>query len=291
MSRKRTQGFFNLPVILFIILVLFSGTCLGLSSGGFILDFKQLGFSIFSSVQKGVYTITSGVQNFFISIKELKNLKAEYEILTEKLKDYEYLQRNNAEITKENERLKEQLGFASSLAQKNISATVIGRDPNSMYSAITINKGTQHGIKKNMPVIAIQNGTVGLVGKIVSVGLTTSMVMPVYDLQCNVSSRIQHTRDIGIISGLGSADAPLIMRYIKRRVQSELQYGDLVVTSGENDNYMRDIAVGYISKVTVLDYDSSLEIEIVPTINFSRLENVLVVDLHKKNDMEADKGL
>jgi rod shape-determining protein MreC len=130
-----------------------------------------------------------------------------------------------------------------------------------------------------MPVIAVQNGIVGLVGKIVSVGRSTSMVMPVYDYQCNISARIKSTRDIGLVSGMGSYDALLSMKYIKKRVFTELQYGDIVVTSGENDNYLRDIPIGSISKITVVDYDSSLTIELTPVINFSRLESVLVVDM------------
>lgn len=284
MAQKKGASFFQFHIILLILLLIISGIFLSLSSGGFVLNFKQIGFSIISATQKGVYTVTNGVKNFFTSIGKLANLQHEYDLLTEKLKDYEYLQRNNAEIHKENERLREQLNFSQNFVQKNYPALVIGRDPNTLYSAITVNKGTTHGIRKNMPVIAIQNGNIGVVGKIVSVGLTTSMIMPVYDFQCNISSRIQNTRDIGLVSGLGSVDAPLIMRYIKKRVLDELNYGDMIVTSGENDNYMKDIPVGYISKITTLDYDSSLEIEVTPIIDFSRLENVLIVDLQEKNN-------
>ncbi|NLM00870.1 MAG: rod shape-determining protein MreC [Treponema sp.] len=288
MAQKKGGAFLRLNIIVLIVLVIISGILLAISSGGFILNFKQIGFTIISSTQKAVYTVTSSVSCFFTSIKELKNLQTEYEKLTEKLKNYEYLQRDNAEIRKENERLKEQLAFSENYDKKNYAATVIGRDPNTFYSTITINKGTIHGIRKNMPVIAIQNGDVGLVGKIVTVGHNTSMIMPIYDFQCNVSARIQHTRDIGIVSGLGSVEAPLIMKYIKKRVLDELNYGDVIVTSGENDNYMRDIPIGFISKISVLNYDSSLEIEIIPRINFSRLENVFVVDLQEKNNEGVD---
>ena len=74
------------------------------------------------------------------------------------------------------------------------------------------------------------------------------------------------------------------MRYIRKRVLEELHYGDIVVTSGENNNYMRDIPLGTISKITVVDYDTSLDIELTPIIDFSRLENVIVVNLREIND-------
>ena len=55
------------------------------------------------------------------------------------------------------------------------------------------------------------------------------------------------------------------------------------------DNYMRDIAIGTISKITTLDYNSSLNIELVPIIDFARLENVVVVNQKELNDRKAYK--
>lgn len=255
-----------------------SGVLLATATGGFVMNFKQFGFSVVSSVQKGVNAVYSGVTTFFTSVAELSQLKKDYELLTEKLENYEYLQRNNVEIRKENERLKELLDYTETLPYSYCTAQIIGRDPNATYSGITINKGSRNGITKGMPVIAIQNGNVGLVGKIISVGLTTSMILPIFDYQCNVSAKIETTRDIGIISGNGYENDYLTMSYVKKRVMDELQYGDVVITSGENDNYMKDIPIGVITSITVVDYDTSLEILVKPMIDFNRLENVIVAD-------------
>jgi rod shape-determining protein MreC len=140
-----------------------------------------------------------------------------------------------------------------------------------------------------MPVIAFQNGNQGLVGKVVQVGTFTSQIMPIYNINNMVSARIQNSRDLGLVNGLGSQDQPLLMQYIRKSVVDELSYGDIVVTSGENDNYMRDIAIGTISKITTLDYNSSLNIELIPIIDFARLENVVVVNQKELNDRKADK--
>jgi rod shape-determining protein MreC len=267
-----------------LVLVLISGVTLALSSGGFIISVKSVGFSILSAGQKGVNSVISGVGNGISAVKELAELKESYNQLVQQLEDYEYLQRNNAEIRKENERLRELLGISQTITNKNIVAQIIGRDPDSLYSAITINKGSRQGIKKNMPVIAVQNGDIGLVGKVVSVGPFTSLIMPVYDFQCNISARIQHTRDLGLVVGQGNADVPLQMQYIKKRVLNELQYGDVIVTSGENDNYPKDIIIGNITKIEPVEYDSSLLIEIMPLIDFARLESVMVVDIKSEQE-------
>lgn len=263
--------------------MLFSGIMLAFHSGGFVVNFQSLGFTLLSSVQKGVSAVASGVGDTFNAIHELARLREENRELTERLKNYEILQRNNTDIRKENERLKEQLDFSLTFQEKNYPAEIIGRNPDSLYSAFTINKGTKHGIRKNMPVLAVQGGIVGLVGKVVTVGSLTSLVMPIYDSKCSVSARIQNTRDIGLVSGNGSADSPLSMSYIKKRVLHELQLGDLIVTSGEGGNYIGDIPIGSISDIKVLDYDSSLSIKVTPVIDFSRIEMVIVSDRMEVN--------
>ena len=284
MIKEKSTVSFNFSLVVLIVLVLVSGITLALSSGGFIISVKEVGFSIFSTGQKGVNAIISGVGNGVSAVKELAELKESYNQLVQQLEDYEYLQRNNAEIRKENERLREQLDISKSIVNKNYVAQIIGRDPDSLYSVITVNKGSRNGIKKNMPVIAVQNGDVGLVGKIVTVGPFTSQIMPIYDFQCNISARIQHTRDIGLVVGQGNADVPLQMQYIKKRVLNELQYGDVIVTSGENENYIKDIPIGSISKIKTVDYDSSLIIEISPIIDFARLENVMIVNMKTEQE-------
>lgn len=276
---------FSFAEFVFLILLFLSGLALAFSCGGFVVNFQRVGFSVVTSLQKAVYSVCDGVTGVFTAVAELKSLKAENQELKEKLKNYEFLQRNNTEIRKENERLREQLQFATHIEQKNFPAQIIGRNPDNIYSGITINKGSRSGIKKGMSVIAVQNGTTGLVGKIVTVGLETSLVMPVYDSKCVVSSRIQNTRDIGLVSGSGNANSPLQMKYIKKRVLSELNFGDIVVTSGETDNYVADIPVGTITNIMVVEYDSSLNIEITPVVDFARLETVIVTDLKEPNPL------
>ncbi len=271
-------------LLLLLSLVIVSGVFLTLSTGVFVLNFKQLGFSVFSGAQRGVFAVVNGIESTFTAIADLATLREEYQILTEKLENYEYLQRNNAEIRKENDRLNELLGFSQAYSYRSHSARIIGRDPESLYAGLTVDKGSKHGIQKNMPVIAIQNGNIGLVGKVVTVGQYTSFIMPIYDLNSHVSARIQNTRDLGLVSGNGNSDGALTLNYIKKRVLDDLQYGDVIVTSGENDNYMRETPIGTISSISAVVYDTSLSISIMPIIDFARLEEVLIVDTSTLNE-------
>lgn len=261
---------------------------LGFSSGGFVLNFRKIGFSFVSSINKGVHFVVDGVGDTINAIGELSKLKKDYNELIVKLEKYEQMQRSNVEITKENERLRQQLDFSISLDEKNIPAQIISRSLDNSFSYLTIDKGSVNGIKKNMPVIAFQNGNQGLVGKVIQVGTFTSQIIPVYNANNIVSARIQNTRDLGLVSGMGTQEKPLLLQHIRKRVKDELSYGDIIVTSGENDNYMKDIPIGSITTISVVDYNSSLDIEIMPIIDFSRLETVIVVNQKELNDKKID---
>lgn len=288
-NKARFSFRLKFPEFLFILLLLISSFSLAFSSGSFVLNIKNIGFSILSTIEKGVSTSVKTVTNTVNSVGELRKLKKEYDQLVIKLEKFEQLQRSNADIRKENERLKEQLDFVSSIEEKNIPAQIISRNLDDSYSYITIDKGSVNGIKKNMPVIAFQNGNQGLVGKIVQVGAFTSQIIPIYNMDNMVSTRIQNTRDLGLVNGQGSQDLPLELQYIRKRVMEDLNIGDIVVTSGENDNYKRDIPIGTISKIEEIPYNSSLYIEITPIIDFSRLENLVVINQKELKDKMETK--
>lgn len=278
-KRGRSSGI-RTSWITFLSLVVVSGVFLARSGGAFVVDFERVGFSVLTTAERGVFFVADTAKNAVLAVKELATLRKDYDALVVRLADYQQMQRSNAELRRENEMLREQLQFASALevsGQRNKVARIISRGVDGQYSSLTIDKGSADGIYKNIPVIAVQNGSVGLVGKIVSVGKFTSRVLPVYSTECVVSARVQNTRDLGLATGLGNEDETMRLDYIKKRVADELHYGDVIVTSGENGNYMRDIPIGTIKRITVLDYDSSLDIEIESAIDFSKLETVIAV--------------
>ncbi|MDP2790991.1 MAG: rod shape-determining protein MreC [Rectinemataceae bacterium] len=211
------------------------------------------------------------------SIRELSDLRNQYDTLAEKLKAYETLQRNYTDLLAENARLKEQLGFAQNLTGIKASAQIIAKDPGNIYASYIIDKGISSGIGKNMAVAAFQNGMQGLAGKIVEARNGTSVVLPIFDKRFFVSARLSRTRSEGLVSGQGSADNPLVMRYIPKLNAAEIQIGDMVVTSGLDSIYPSDLAIGRVKEVLMPEYSSSAVILLEPSLSFSRLEYLFVI--------------
>lgn len=259
-----------------------------LSTRSFVLNIQEIGFSVFSGARSGFSAVGSFGSRTISAVKELSDLRKGYAELVKRMEYYEVVQRDSAEIRRENLRLREQLGFLETARYRQIPARLTGRDPDNLFSAFVIDKGAKHGIKRNMSVIAFQDGQQGLVGKIVQVGRTESLVMPIYDSNAFVSARFSESRYEGIVDGQGSADRPLLMRYIKKRAREEIRFGDLVVTSGIGGVYPKDLIVGRVSKLVFQDYETSINAELEPAIDFSRLEYVFA--LEKESVLEKESG-
>jgi rod shape-determining protein MreC len=287
-GKEKRQKRLGSDVYVFVTLVLVSFSILFLSSlnlaGNILGNVKNLGLTMFSGLRGGIHEVSSVVSRTVLSIRELASLSREYTELTERIARYEQLERSAAEIRQENNRLREQLGFSQNLRYQHIPAVLIGRDPNNLFSAFVINKGLQAGVSVNMPVIAYHNGTQGLVGKVVNAGAFESLVMPLYDERCYVSSRLSESRYEGIVEGRGIPEAPLLMRFIRKRARDEISIGDMVVSSGIGGIYPAGINIGRVSRINYQEDDLSMDVELEPSIDFSRLEYVFVIKQMEETD-------
>ena len=290
MKRKGWAPKNRLPVELYVFsaLMVISFLLLLFSTRNLILNFRDAGLSVFSGVRGRVYDVSSLVARTVLSVQELTKLRTEYAELLERVTRYERIERSAAEINQENIRLREQLAFSQSLSYRHIPAKLIGRDPDNLYSALVINKGSRAGVAKDMAVIAWQGDSQALVGKIIQVRTFESLVMPLYDSNLLVASRFASSRYEGITGGQGNPDLPLRMRFIPKRARDEINRGDLVVSSGMGRVYPPDINVGRISNVSYHEYEISMEAELEPLIDFSRLEYVFVIEEKDALSFEED---
>ena len=268
----------------FAALILFSFLALFFSSLNVLPGVKNAGLSLFSGIRSGIHGTSSAVSRTVLAIRELASLRREYTELAERVARYEQLERTTAEIRQENSRLREQLGFSQNLRYQHIPAELIGRDPNNLFSAFVINKGKHAGIAVNMPVIAYQNGTQGLVGKVVHAGAFESLVMPLYDVTCFVSSRLAESRYEGIVEGQGIPEIPLVMRFIRKRARDETNIGDMVISSGMGGIFPAGINIGRVNRINYQENELSMEVELEPSIDFSRLEYVFVIKTMGETD-------
>lgn len=174
----------------------------------------------------------------------------------------------------ENERLQAMLEFrGKSVTFQMKAATVIGRDPGTFSYSIMINRGTQDGLRVNMPVVSTQ----GLVGHVMEAYGGTAKVRLLLDSGSSASAMIQRpqSRAVGVVEGNPAQLSSLRMKNLTR--DGDVIKGDKIMTSGLGGIYPKGLLIGEV--MDVLDDEGGLmkHALIRPSVDFTRLEEVFVI--------------
>lgn len=202
-------------------------------------------------------------------IVEWPKLRKENQVLRSELQTLKVEVVHLKDAKRENARLEALLKLKEEVHPKARAARVIGRDPSHWSQFIVINKGTKDGVHKNT-VLVHSNG---LVGKVVAAGHHSARAILLIDDQSRASAMNQRTRDVGLIEGTGSFT--LKMAYLDR--QSDIQIGDIVISSGLGGIYPKGIPIGKVELVGGEKNNPSLYALVRPFAPFSKLEEVLCV--------------
>jgi rod shape-determining protein MreC len=224
---------------------------------------------ICSPFQKGSTFIIKTFQGVFQEYILLVHLQKENGMLKQRIIE---LQKDNArmkEIVSANERLQRLLEFREKISSPMIAAEVIGQDPSSWFKSLTLNKGEKDGVRKGMAVISPE----GVVGQILKTAPNHSIVLLITDYNSAVDALVQRTRAKAIVEGKGGNICQL--KYLLR--SEEVAMGDTVVTSGLSGNFPKGLVIGEIRKVEKEGQGSFQYAELFPSVNLTKLEEVLVI--------------
>ncbi|MCX8118427.1 MAG: rod shape-determining protein MreC [Desulfobacterota bacterium] len=220
-------------------------------------------------LQKGATLVFKKLQGLWEGYLFLVDVRKENEALKKRLAD---LQRENdqmREMILSLDRLKRLLQFRETLSATVVAAEIVGRDPTTWFKSLTINKGEKEGIRKGMAVISPE----GVVGQVLKVGPSYAVVLLITDYNSAVDSMVQRTRAKAIVGGGGENRCQL--RYLLRT--EDVVVGDRVVTSGLAGNFPKGMMIGEVCKVDKRGHGIFQYAELVPSVDFSKLEEVLVV--------------
>ncbi len=150
------------------------------------------------------------------------------------------------ELERDNQTLRDLLGFVKRSPNRLVSCEVIGRDSTGWWQTVRLDKGTAAGVAEDRAVITPD----GLVGRTVSVSARTADVVLLSDPSCKVSVRLARSGVFGVVTGLGPkpGDQPACrMDYISKT--ADVQAGDEVVTSGLGGVFPKGLLAGRVSRV------------------------------------------
>lgn len=271
---------------------LYIGLILALLFLGFALD--RLGYmaAVRTFIQTSVGPlegmITQAAQNVASrteqsqSLQALQARNAELESLNNRLMVDNVRLR---EVERENELLRQLLNYTRSNPQFNYqTTTVIGRsigvDPTNLLYFVYVDVGARDGVAENMPVITDR----GLVGRVTAVGPNSAQVLMLIDPASAVNALIQNSRVTGLVRG--NIDGTLTMERIPQN--DKVNPGDIVLTSGLGGNFPDKLVIGQVTEVVKRDQDMFQTARIRPTVDFGKLETMLIITSFKPVDLESE---
>lgn len=239
-------------------------------------------YTLVGPFQRAVTGVHSRIGGIWSSYVDLMGVKQENKALRDEI---EKLRRQRADLLsqeRENRRLKKLLGLKTQHEFPSMAARVIGEDAVGWYRTLFIDRGSGDGVLPEMAVTVAE----GVVGRVTRSSGEMSQVTLLTDPDLSVGCRTARTRDRGVLSG--SLQNGCILRYIQ--LESKVRPGDEVVTSGLDGIFPRGLPIGRIESVSKGEQGLFLEARVIPAVNFSDIEEVLVI-LGRRGGFDVRPGL
>jgi rod shape-determining protein MreC len=260
---------------------------LGLALGqlGYLQPVRNVTRALLVPFQAGLTGIGTDLSDLVRSARDLRDLRQRNAQLQADVNRLSVENARLTEVERENERLRQLLNFTRNNPWYDYKAAAvignkIGEDASNLLFSIFIDVGARDGVSIDMPVITDR----GLVGRVVAVGPNVAEVLLLIDPSSAVNARVQNPRVTGIVRG--NIDGGLVMERIPQG--ETISPGDIVLTSGLGGNFPDKLVIGQITEVSQRDADMFQSARIRPTVDFGKLEEVMVIVTFTPTDFKSE---
>lgn len=250
------------------------------STGGPLHGAQRIGLSILMPFEVAGERIARPFRDAAGWTSDLLGAKGENERLHEQVEALRKQLIAEQTAARENERLRELLGYVSGSSfptdYRSVVTRVVARPPSAYNQEVLISAGSSSGVKMNSPVIT-EDGLVGLVTDVTSNGAKVTLLT---DQSSAVSAIVLQSGAAGVVRH-GPSDSGALS--LDRVPKDELVTGgDLVITAGWRSGrleslYPRGIPIGTVESVGQQDVDLYKRIQVSPLVNFDSLSEVIVL--------------
>ena len=232
--------------------------------------------SIVAPLEKGIVRVQSSGAGIWHSYFYLRGVRQENRDLRDQLEQLRLEQVRLKQDADQAHRLQALLGFKEQFIGRTTAAQVIGSSGSEQSRLVYIDKGSDDGIRNEMPVITAD----GVVGKVLSViDGSTAQVLLINDQQSGVGAILEQSRLQGVLKGRASGELVID----KIMADEEVKPGDRILTSGGDRIFPKGLPVGTVSKIS--KGAEFIQVTVKPAAILTHLEEVLVIT--KKEEHEA----
>jgi rod shape-determining protein MreC len=187
------------------------------------------------------------------------------------------LRENNFQLqaaAQENRALHRLLQLREEVKGSLLSAQVIGKEINPYFRVIRLrlDRGDRDHLREGMPVLTPD----GLVGQVRRTWGRYSDVLLLADKTSAIDVIVQRNGARGMLKGSGNNEN-YVCRVEHLVREDDVKVGDVVVTSGLGQRFPASILVGRIKELHKKDFGLYQEATVTPAVNFSRLDEVVIM--------------
>lgn len=175
----------------------------------------------------------------------------------------------------ENDRLRQALELRPLLKYETVVAEVVARDSTAWFKRIVVNKGSQDGIRGDMPVVTAD----GLVGRVTQVGPFVCQIQLITDEHAGAGGRLTTSRAVGEVEGRG--DGTCRMKSISSLY--DVGENEPILTSGLDRLYPAGILIGYVTSVAKGAGATPQDTAVRPSADLDRIEAVMILLVHQQD--------
>jgi rod shape-determining protein MreC len=159
---------------------------------------------------------------------------------------------------------------------KHVGARVIGRSPTVWYSTVTIDKGSDSGVRSNQPVVTGD----GLIGKVSAVSPDAAQVTLLTDHTSGVSAQVVPDGAAGLVKARVGDPSDLLLDFVEKG--RPVLKGATVVTAGWRSSeleslFPRGIPIGRVTRVDSRERELYQRVHLRPFADLRRLNMVEVL--------------
>jgi len=246
------------------------GGILVLAFGGFFSSASNRFTGGAVSVQEWFATRYQAIQQFLAAPRDIVSLRTRNAELEAQVSQLQAQVIDLQQRVTQTEILSALVDFSRSNPESSYkAASVIGRDPSPFLQYIIINRGSNDGVQRGMPVVTNE----GLVGRVDAVIADAARVQLITDPASSVNIHLKNASTDAMLVGSVTGDVSLDLISQDATVQS----GDLILTSGLGGGFPADLIVGQVVSVRKLPAELFQQATVQPAVDFSRLQIVLVI--------------
>ena len=258
------------PSLKTVILTLIAVGLIALALGGYLTSISRVALNPFVAIQTWISTRFQAIQDFIQSPSDVSRLRVDNARLEAEVARLQAQVIDLQQQVRETQMLSTLLGFVRANPENEyVSAAVIGVDTSPFLRYVIINRGSDDGLRRGMPVVTHQ----GLVGRIASVLPNAARVQLITDSSSRINVQLQKS---GAEAALhGSLTGDISLQSIPQDAQVDV--GDVIITSGLGGDYPADLIVGQVSGVRRRPSEMFQTASVQPVVDFAALNVVLVI--------------